>query len=317
MQNFYEYDGDLIKILNVCTPEDFGAVGDGVADDAGSIQRCINQKGYILFAPNKTYRLCERIRIKGDTTLDLNGSTIIGEGVPNLILNFDDYATTSGYNGESNIIIKNGTIKGGCLSFAHAHDIRLENVSFKDCINDHFLEICACKNYIIDSCSFVGMIDTQISVYEYINIDPCYFIPFPWNDRNNTSFYDGTVNDGIFIRNCIFAIGEGDYAFGYNAIGVHVSDGNKHQNIHVENTKMTGFTGCGLRLNNMNNVVIRNNIIENRSSGADGIRIGDVANSTNVIIKGNVITASGTAIRKSSGSTVFQASDNDINPTFA
>lgn len=126
MQNFYEYDGDRIKILNVCTPEDFGAVGDGVVDDAVSIQRCINQKGYILFAPNKTYRLGEFIRIKGDTTLDLNGSTIIGE-VPNLILNFDYYATTSGYNGESNIIIKNGTIKGGCLSFIHAHDIRLEN----------------------------------------------------------------------------------------------------------------------------------------------------------------------------------------------
>lgn len=315
----YNIEGTELYDINVTypyeMPETYGAVGDGVTDDTAAIQSAINKQGLIVFDAKKTYSVSKTIRLKSDTVIDLNGSTILCS-TKHLFFNFISGDTFSGYSGNGNITIKNGTIIGGAMSFIHAPNIKLINIDFRNSTNDHFLEICACKDLFVDRCSFVGMENLNTSVLEYINVDPCYFGPFPWN-QNISSFYDGTINNRITICDCVFEIGSDSYAYGFNAIGVHVSDGSKHQNIRIINNKISGFTGCGLRINNMNNVVIANNIIELTASGSNGIRVGDVAKSTNVIIKGNVITASGTAITKSNSSTVFQASDNDINPTFA
>lgn len=182
-------------------------------------------------------------------------------------------------------------------------------------LNDHFLEVCGCKNYIVERCSFVGMADVQTSVYEYINIDPCTYTAFPWMSSESV-FYDGKKNDGITINNCYFDIGSDSYAYGFNAVGVHFVGGvsDKHKNIVFTNNRVRNFTGCGFRINDMENVIIANNDI--RVNG-DGIRIGDVAQSTSVLVKGNVISASGTAITKANNSTVFQSADNDINPTYS
>lgn len=297
------------------TPEDLGAVGDGETDDTTAIQQAVNNAGWILFTAGKIYKVTNTIRVKKNTVIDLNGATILCTSI-HLFFNFLSGATFSGYDGNGDITIKNGNIIGGAVSLIHGKNIILQNVHFSNSINDHFMEICACKDFVIDRCSFIGMKYLTTSVMEYINIDPCFRGPFPWNS-DIASFYDGTINDGITISDCVFALGEGDYANGYNAIGVHVSDGNKHQRIKVLNNEIKGFTGCGLRMNNMNDVVIANNVIDTPASNANGIRIGDVSQCTNVIIKGNVISSSGTAITKTGSSTTFQSTDNDINPTFS
>lgn len=317
MSGIYDISGNEISDVSyLCTrPEDYGAVGDGVTDDAVAIQQAVNNAGWILFATGKTYRVASTIRVKKNTIIDLNGATI-DCATGHLFYNFASGATTGGYTGNGDILIKNGKIVGGAISFIHGKDIRFENVCFYNSLNDHFMEICACKNFVLDGCLFSGMTYLTTSVMEYINIDPCYFGPFPWN-QNNESFYDGTINNGITIQNCTFELGEGSYSNGYNAIGVHVSDGSQHQNIKIINNKISGFTGCGLRINNMNDVVIANNVIELTASGANGIRVGDVSRSTKVVIKGNIITSNGTAITKSSNSTVLQSSDNEINPTYS
>ena len=177
------------------------------------------------------------------------------------------------------------------------------------------MEICACKNYKVLDCSFIGVCNTSLSVHEYINIDPAVYNAFPLIGRES-AFFDGTKNDGIIVANCNFKLGDGEYAYGYNAFGVHgvagVSD--KHKNIRLTNNVLRGFTGCGFRINDMEGVYIANNDI--RVDG-DGIRVGDVGQSTNVLIKANAITANGTPITKANNSTVFQAADNDLNPTFS
>ena len=319
MQNLYDYQGNVLDIgyppNSIVFPEEYGAVGDGVTDDTTALQTAINQKGFVLFGGGKTYKVTQTLRLYKNTIIDLNGSTINCTN-KHLFFNFLRGATTSAYNGEGNLVIRNGTIIGGAISLVHAEDILLDNLILKNSINDHFLEICACKNYVIRNCRFVGMEYLTTSVMEYINIDPCYLTPFPWND-NIPSFYDGTVNDGITIDGCYFSIGSEDYANGFNAIGVHASDGQKHQKVRIINNEISGFTGCGLRINNMNDVLIENNLVNLSANGTNGIKVGDVAQSTNVLIKNNVITSSGTAITKANSSTVFQSADNDINPTFS
>lgn len=317
MRNVFNISGEPLY-LNYSTPEAYGAVGDGVVDDTSAVQSAIDNGRYVLFGAGKIYRIDGILRIPKDTYIDLNGSTVIGYASKlRVFYNFKDSDdSVTGYNGNGNITITNGTIKRNAMAFIHGPNIALRNLRFEDCHNDHFVEIAGCKDFIIDGCSFVGMDTNGVSVHEYINVDPCTRAAFPHFSNASAATYDGTKNDGIEINNCYFSIGEGEFNTGYNAFGVHGVGGNTeyHKNINLTNNIILGFTGCGLRINDMDNVIILGNIIE---STGDGIRVGDVGQSTNVLVKGNVITASGTAITKANNSTVFQSADNDINPTFS
>lgn len=309
----YDYAGNAVLQVHV-TPEMFGAVGNGTTDDSVALQSALNEKGIVVFKNGVAYKVTQTLRINKDTTIDLNGSTILCTN-KHLLFNFANTDTFTGYNGNGNITIKNGTIIGGAISFGHGENIWLENIKFKDSLNDHFLEIAGCKNYVVEGCSFIGMADSQTSVYEYINVDPCTRPAFPWLP-DGSAFYDGTKNDGISINNCYFSLGSDDYEYGFNAFGVHGVAGQsvKHKNIRLTNNNVIGFTGCGFRINDMENVYIAQNDIH---VAGDGIRVGDVGQSIDVLIKANVISASGTAITKANSSTVFQSADNDINPTFS
>lgn len=307
--------GDALESFNVNTPEMYGAVGDGVTDDTTTIQQALNQKGIVTFTSGKTYLVTSVLRIAKDTIVDLNGATL-KTTTGHLFYNFLPADTGfTGYSGNGNIVIRNGNIIGGNISFAHGEDILLDNVHFANCINDHFLEICACHNYVIRNCSFIGMTASTSSVEEYINIDPCMYGAFPWMPQGS-AFYDETVNDNIIIRDCIFGLAASPNNYGYDAIGTHGNGGvvPKHKNIYLIGNQIDGFTGCGIRANHWDGVYIFGNHI---SVPGDGIRVGDVVQSEKVAIKSNIISSSGTAIIKANSSTVFQSADNDINPTFS
>lgn len=314
MNGLYDYTGENLQLFPYTTPEMYDAVGDGVTDDFNAIQNAINNRGLIIFETNKCYLINSVLRVKDNTVIDLNGSTIIGTQ-SHTFYNFESSDTYTGYSGNGNITIRNGTIIGGCTSFGHGENIRLENLHFKNATESHFLEIAGCKNYVVEKCSFSGMKETTPSVKEYINLDPCEYQAFPWLS-DGSAFYDGAKNNDIKVIDCFFSLGDDEYAYGYNAFGVHgIWDENTfHEDIALVNNKIRGFTGCGFRINNMKNVFIANNDI--RVAG-DGIRVGDVGQSTDVLIKGNVIFTSGTAVTKGNNSTVFQSVDNDINPTFS
>ena len=121
--------------------------------------------------------------------------------------------------------------------------------------------------------------------------------------RGYPVFYDGEKNDGIFILNSCFALGESTYNYGYNAFGVHgVADqSKKHKNIRLVGNKVRDFTGCGFRINDMEGVYIANNDI--RVVG-DGIRVGDVdyGNCDDVVIIDNfIVSESGSRIALTEG----------------
>lgn len=297
MNGIYDINGSAF-IEGFYTPEMYGAKGNGTDDDTSAIQSALNNGGLVLFSPGKTYKTTDVLRVYANTVIDLNGCSITCTG-KHMFFNFLGSSTFTGYNGNGNITIRNGTLIGGAISFGHAENVLLENVSFKNSLNDHFLEICACKNYRINHCSFVGMQYLTSSVMEYINIDPCFRSPFPWLDNASSAFYDGTVNDGIYIDGCRFSLGLSDYAYGYNAIGVHASDGNAHKNISITRNEINGYTGCGIRLNNMQGVLVDGNAI---STVGDGIRIGDVKACSDLIIKNNyVYSSNGTRLVRTSG----------------
>ena len=292
MINTYKYDG-AIHSASYVTPEMYGAKGDGTTNDTTAIQNAVNNQGLIVFDSTKNYVITDAVRLKRNTVLDLNGATLTFPTTGGLRI-FVNFLTTdtnfTAYNGNGNITIKNGTIIGGNISFAHGGNILLENIKFKNGLSPHFLEICACKNYVIRHCSFEGVSDNNISVYEYINIDPATYYAFPLLP-NGSAFFDGAKNDGIILEDCYFALGNGSFAYGYNALGVHGVSGQsvKHKNIYLKNNILLGFTGCGFRINDMENVYIGGNDI--RVVG-DGIMVGDVGNVDNLVVFDNFVTSS-------------------------
>lgn len=244
------------------TPEQFGAVGDGITDDTAAFQDALDQRGMIICEKGANYRTTAPLQIYHDTLLEMNNAEITCEATRSFY-NFDPVTDEYlGYDGNGNIIIRNGTIYGGCMSFCHGHDILVDNMIFMNTTEAHFMEICACTRYIITNCLFQGVATSASSQKEYINIDRCERTSFPAFQDATRPTYDGTVNDTIIIRNNIFRIGTGAYAAMQDAVGVHSpGDGTENQiRIIIEENIVEGATDYAFSLLGMNNCVCRNNI---------------------------------------------------------
>lgn len=254
------------------TPEMFGAVGNGVTDDSEAFQAAFTVGGYVRCAKDKVYALDSGVVVYKNTTLDLNGSTLVqtsGSSRAFLIQNFEDTDEYTEYSGNGNIKIKNGKIDGGHLLFWHGENIAITNVNFTDCKSVHFIEISSCKNVVIRNCSFIGNISSIGGRYEYVNIDPCTRTSFPWVTNVNSPMYDYTVVDGVTVESCIFDAGDStmDDAIGKHSLYDSESPtSNQAKNIFINNCKVKSANNSGFYFNGVRDSQIVNCTVEN--SGA-------------------------------------------------
>ncbi len=154
----------LAEIKNV---KDFGAVGDGAADDTGAIQAAVNwtsggNRGVIFFPPG-TYRVTSPV------TFNYNGGlSIVFRGVNGLstiVGNFPDYLLkrdlgngnpTSGGRVIENLNFMNGHAAGGCVRFSSTVGGAVRDCTFSGfrCLNLTDTDTNSVQSFTVDACQF-------------------------------------------------------------------------------------------------------------------------------------------------------------------
>lgn len=176
------------------------------------------------------------------------------------------------YNGEKNIrIAGEGTVKinlGKCnkstaIRVPHCQNVTIENISFYNLRDGHFIELDASKNVTIKNCSFSKNINGERCA---INIDT----PDKKTDGFNGAYskFDKTPNINIMIQNCTFT----DL---HRGIDTHrYSPGKYHTNVQVQNCTFTNSVQSPIMMLNWKDAVIRGNTID-MVKGWNGTNIQD------------------------------------------
>lgn len=297
-------DGSDLKFgnLGVINVKDYGAKGDGSTDDTTSIQNAINYRNLIgkgiIYIPDGTYIVTNIIRLYEGITLFMHSGAIIkrGNGAADLRIfvngevGNDTYA--SGYDGDGNISIIGGTIDlsgdiyppeiGGygavALTFGHSKNIILKNLTIKNGINTHYIELNSTQNATIRDCTFENMTINGINGYEMLQIDAESEEGFPV-----FGYYDLTTCENIIIENCKFSNGQrgiGTHSSTYDSNGYQIL----HKNVKIINCTFENMVQYGVRAESWKECIISNNII--KGIGTNGVLL--IA-CQNINIKDNVI----------------------------
>ena len=262
-------DEDYVSEINVL---DFGAVGDGITDDSGSIQNALdyareNSVNKIYF-PKKTYLIKTCLYYYSDSILEFEKGAVLKRGSKELryLLSNDADESTKLYDGTSNVIITGVVFDGNVdyvtnesndnkctlLTTVHANNIIVKNCTFKNGNVWHLYEICASKNVKVINCffngtSYGGTAKQQDKYTELLQLDLDIVTTlkngsksYSCGSTKNGTSGDKTGCDKIDIVNCNF------YTNGTcNAIGNHNPLGEKHIEIKIEECVFRGGGNTG------------------------------------------------------------------------
>ncbi|MGJ5646158.1 glycosyl hydrolase family 28-related protein [Morganella morganii] len=259
------------KLAEFVSVRDFGAKGDGVTDDTMAFNAMLSSGCSFLYVPEGVYLINSYLRIHKNTTLVMSKNAELNYlcNTEHLFINGiawdDDYA--DGYNGDGNITIIGGVLNNiravdkkyntGGMGFAHAENIIISDVFFKNGYHGHFIEINSSKNVIIDNCKFFNMVAGGKDSSECINIDYAFKVGFPVMGS-----YDGTVCEDVTIRDCYFKAC-------VCSAGTHSNHPDKltHNRIKMQNCIVDGMTVEGVALRYSTDSSITNTSFINNEVG--------------------------------------------------
>jgi len=208
------------RLNGTITPEDFGAVGDGVTDDTAAIQAAIDelQDGQtVLFGMGKTY-LHEGTFVIPSTlsgiTLDFNGATLQHAGLgPTLTSHTVDDAPGYG-SGGNNWTFRNGTIRGdyaggySCIfNLHHVTGVTFEDCHFEEGMHSggHYIDLLGCLDVYVGNCSFSGMNPSSNSEHiEAIQLDHSTYAGSSSKPTDASATYDGLPTRRVRVEKCAF-----------------------------------------------------------------------------------------------------------------
>ena len=258
-----------------------------------AINRVITLGNKVKFL-NKRYELYDTIILKNNTILDLHEETELVRMHDKQMFISESSVNTIKYEGVNNIsvtggiIIHNGNdIPRNMFSLFHARNIKFENVTFKNIVASHAIDLVGCENVEIQSCKFLGYDHTKSNekFREVIQIDVCGQTGTGYDTEIypiGSKCFDGTRTKNVLIENCIFDKSD-TLPAAHNCIGTHSQVANsiegdvRSNNITIRNNVFTGNglittekddgdiskAGKCIRLIQMSDVIVEGNVIKN------------------------------------------------------
>ncbi|WP_138752759.1 right-handed parallel beta-helix repeat-containing protein [Paenibacillus sinopodophylli] len=257
----------VIARLNIYSVTQFGAIGNGIADDTNAIQAALNAAftGSIVYVPIGTYLITQILQIPSTATLLMNPSAVIkrGSSINAMLINKSD-GTIGGYNAGERIKVIGGIFDGNLASFptactavgfAHATDILIKDVKFVNVPIWHMIEFNAVKRGVIQGCAFDN--NAGVGATEMIQLDLMLNSSvFPWFGP-----YDETLCYDITIEECTFTNG-------VDGIGTHSAKLNTNHNyIRIINNRFELMSGSAIKTLNYSGVIITGNHFINCQKG--------------------------------------------------
>nr|WP_239544109.1 right-handed parallel beta-helix repeat-containing protein [Virgibacillus halotolerans] len=275
---------------------DFGAKGDGKADDTKAIQDAMNlaekDKFIKITFPHGVFKITSTLRVKMNTHLHLSeqttilkefGGYMLANGMP------DDEFTK--YDGNSNITVDGGVwdyngVKfpqmANCFAFGHSQNIVFKNLTIKDVAGSHAIELNSSREVQFLNCKFLGFIDTGgRSFSEAIQLDLAkgagYFGAF--------GGYDNTQCHNVLVQGCYFGEsgtrGSGAWPRG---VGSHAATiGRWHSYITIVDNIFENLTMQAIRAFSWNHLIVSNNHIINCGSAVNVVPPKHSSNPNNTI----------------------------------
>jgi hypothetical protein len=210
------YGGIAFRFLNekfgeILSLKDFGAVGDGEADDTEAIQAAFNSASKMLYVPQGIYKISSRL------SFNKNGQSLIGEGI--VLSQFRFISSNSGLDvkGINACVISNLTLNGANVQeqgflldiknsqLFYGENIRIQNGY--NGINFSSIKNCRLDNFLVGDCNgqkaikFDGDIENKSDVLNLTNgvvthQDNSSLVGLSWESYAHSL----TINNVRFIR---------------------------------------------------------------------------------------------------------------------
>lgn len=173
------------------------------------------------------------------------------------------------YNGEKNIQLigeGNATIDldyldTAAIVMAHNSGILIQGITFKNMNTNHFIELDASQDVLIQNNVFSGYLDSTTGLKEAINVDTPDLETRGFNQYWTS--YDGTPNLNITIQNNVFENLE-------CAIGTHKYTENKrHKNMTITGNTFQNIKSSAIQMMNWDSPIVTNNSFDTIATEAE------------------------------------------------